>query len=174
MYYKTGGRKCTYDKIPKMRLHLWEGNSYNNYIMMRKESVTLCFLWWELQTEESSLILRRRLFAVYAESTGGIRFSWLIRYCHYFLSHASNGTGIITCRWVAVILCMSWIRKLEKALPVGSRWRFCHSIWRWWIRAGVDTDTGAAVTAGMKRQKILSIARSAGNGFRKMGGRSVW
>ena len=32
-------------------------------------------------------------------------------------------------------------------------------------QGGVDTDTGAAVTAGMKRQKILSIARSAGNGF---------
>ena len=43
MYYKTGGRKCTYDKIPKMRLHLWEGNSYNNYIMMGQRECMLAF-----------------------------------------------------------------------------------------------------------------------------------
>lgn len=55
MYYKTDRQKCTYDKIPKIRLHLWKGNSYNNYIMTRIESVILCFLWWELRTEENSL-----------------------------------------------------------------------------------------------------------------------
>ena len=114
MYYKTERQKCTYDKIPKIRLHLWKGNSYNNYSMTRIESVILCFLWWELRTEENSLILRRRSSVVCAESMGGIRSLWHIRYYRCFLFHASNGTGIIMCRWAAAIPYMSWIWKLER------------------------------------------------------------
>ena len=165
MYYKTDRQKCTYDKIPKIRLHLWKGNSYNNYIMTRIESVILCFLWWELRTEENSLILRRLSSALCAESMGGIRSLWRIRYYRCFLFHASNGTGIIMCRWAAAIRCTSWIRKWERPLRAGSRWRFCRSIWRWWIREAVDTDTGAAATAGMRQQKILSFVRSVAIGF---------
>lgn len=95
MYYKTERQKCTYDKIPKIRLHLWKGNSYNNYIMTRIESVILCFLWWELRTEENSLILRRRSSAVCAESMGGIRSLWHIRYYRCFLFHAQMEPALL-------------------------------------------------------------------------------
>ena len=168
MYYKTDRQKCTYDKIPKIRLHLWKGNSYNNYIMTRIESVILCFLWWELRTEENSLILRRRSSAVCAESMGGIRSLWRIRYYRCFLFHASNGTGIIMCRWAAAIPCMSWIRKLERRSRAESRLRFCRSIWLWWIRETAVMVIGAAAIADMRQQRILIFVRSAATGFSMM------
>ena len=165
MYYKTDRQKCTYDKILKIWLHLWKGNSYNNYIMMRIESVILCFLWWELRTEENSLILRRRLYAVYAGSMVAIRFLWRIRYYRCFLFHALNGTGIIMCRWAAAIPCMSLIRKLERRSRAESRLRFCRSIWLWWIRGAAVMVIGAAAIADMRQQRILNFVRSAATGF---------
>lgn len=99
---------------------------------------------------------------------GGTRSLWRIRCCRYFLSHAWSGTGTIMCRWAAAIRCMSLIRKSERRLRVGNRWRFCCSIWRWCSREPVDMDTGIAIIAVMRQQKILSIARSAETGFRKI------
>ena len=169
MYYKTERQKCTYDKIPKIRLHLWKGNSYNNYIMTRIESVILCFLWWELRTEENSLILRRRSSAVCAESMGGIRSLWHIRYYRCFLFHASNGTDIIMCRRAAATRFMNWIRRWERPLPVGNRWKYSRGSWRRLDPGMEDRRISAAEAVVMRPKRILSIVQNVETVFKNIG-----
>ena len=167
MYYKTGGRKCTYDKIPKMRLHLWEGNSYNNYIMMRKESVIIMFFMMGITDGRKQLDFTQTVICGVCGKYGRYQvFHDLYGIVIIFYPMLQMEPALLRADELLQYACTSWIRKWERPSRAGSRLEILPQHLTLVNQGSRGSRIPALqLTAGMRQQKILSFVRSVAIGF---------